>query len=101
DDFLKKVDVKKEERDKYYKSLGHNMNALDKRIAKIAKKLGGINVTFIAEKPSVGARIAEVLSNNNFKEDPWYDFPRRIFYGTFRGVKACFRVVATYGHIYK
>jgi DNA topoisomerase IA len=76
------------------------MAEMDKRLKVIQKQTGGINVTMIAEKPSIATVIAHVLSNNKCKVKKYNGFSRYEFEGEFRGKKAFFTIISVFGHLY-
>lgn len=99
--FLKRVDIPQKDKLKYLQSLVHDMPKLLKRLKKIETVKGGINVVMIAEKPSVAQVISKVLSKdkvNDFQDDGFCVFE---YEDKFHDIKAYFRVLSTYGHIYK
>jgi hypothetical protein len=68
--FLDKTDYNDTQRDEYYEGLKVNMTALDKRMrGTLINGKKGINVTMIAEKPSIAKIIADALSNGKSKEN--------------------------------
>lgn len=77
------------------------MAEMDKRLKDIQKATGGINVTMIAEKPSIAMVIAHVLSNNQCTKKKYNGFYRYEFKGLFRGKKAFFTIISVFGHLYK
>ena len=77
------------------------MYAMVKRLKAIQGKKGRINVTMMAEKPSVARKIAEVLSNNKCREMRDCGFARFEYKGKFKEVNAFFRIFSVYGHVYK
>jgi DNA topoisomerase IA len=78
------------------------MAAFDIRLENIQKETGGgINVTMIAEKPSIAKVIAHVLSNNTCERKSYNGFVRYEYKGEFRGKKAFFTIISVFGHIYK
>ena len=95
-DFLKEHDFSEEQRESYYKNLEVDVDEMTQSF-----KNNGINVTMIAEKPSVAQVIAKVLSNNQCKMKRFKKFTRYEYYGKFRGIKAFFTVVYVNGHIYR
>lgn len=79
------------------------MDAFDSRLDKIAQKKGGVNVTMIAEKPSVAKAMALILGHSSqyFEEYQSNGFTVYEYSGTFRGFDAHFRILSVYGHIYR
>ena len=94
-DFLKKYDFSEKERKSYYKGLEVDVDAMINSFNE-----EGINVTMIAEKPSVAKFIAHVLSNNKCKTKHTQGFTRYEYYGEFKKKEAFFTVVSVYGHLY-
>lgn len=99
--FLEQVDTSETDRDKYYSSLEHDMDAMRNRLKDIEKWKGGINICMIAEKPKVAEVISQVLSNNEQQSIRDGGFTRHEYNGNFLGVRACFRVLSVFGHIYQ
>jgi hypothetical protein len=91
------------------KELKVDMNALIRDLKRINKN--GIEITIVAEKPSVAQAIAKILgpcdnskkgkARFGFKLEKWMGFKSFHFPGRFRGIPANFKVISTYGHIYK
>ena len=115
---FKKSDYNARQRKGYYDSLNMNMKELAKRLKRIESETKGVNVTMIAEKPSVARVMANVLYQyfNNHEDknmhqssshkDPRIEksedgFTRFEFYGEFFGAKAFFTITSVFGHIYK
>jgi DNA topoisomerase III len=70
-------------------------------LEQIEEEKGGINVTMIAEKPKIARKIAEVVSRYNFNTIKEGKMIKYEFEGEFKGIKAAFRVLSVFGHIYK
>lgn len=79
----------------------HDPDELFPRLKAIHAKKKVLDITLVTEKPSVSFIIASVLSKNTFKTASSNGFPLHYFSGHYKGLKANFWVLATYGHIYK
>ena len=99
--FLAKDDVKLKARTKYYDSLKVDLDELDYKLNQKYEQKEYLRVSIIAEKPSIARRIAEVLSGDSFEIQQWQGFRTLYFNGYFREFEASFRVMSTFGHIYK
>ena len=113
---FKKSDYNARQRKGYSDSLNMNKKELAKRLKRIESETTGVNVTMIAEKPSVARVMANVLYQYFHEDKKMHQssshkiprieksedgFTRFEFYGEFFGAKAFFTITSVFGHIYK
>ena len=72
--FMKKADIDRREQTKMQNSLMVNMKRVFSVLEEDVQRYGGINVTMVAEKPTVAFEIAKILSNNTCKVEHWNRF---------------------------
>lgn len=81
--------------------LFYDMQKMKNELKQIRKIKGGINVTMVAEKPSVARTIAAVLSRGEHETSEWEGTKTHVYHGEFLDQPAYFSIVSVYGHLYK
>ena len=101
DRILDDFEISDEEREEYKENLYVDLRRLKKRLSLIYQNKKCINVTIVAEKPSIGRKIAVEVSKGNFKLSNWCNFKYYTFIEKYLGFRAKFTIISTFGHIYK
>ncbi|CAI2362410.1 unnamed protein product [Moneuplotes crassus] len=76
---------------------------LNKRLKKIYKENGVINIAMIAEKPKVARSLLKILleEGSEWYEDDYKGHKVLQFQGEYKGMIANFNILSVYGHIYR
>lgn len=96
----KKAKVKEVRKPKRVSDLEHDMDVLDDRLMEIVHRKKGINVTMIAEKPSVAQSISNVLFGKKAIKQKWRKIKSYEYQGVFRDLPAYFSLISVEGHLY-
>ena len=98
--FLKRVDIKPEEKKIHKKNLIHKMIDVEKRLDYIVSRKRKLNVVMIAEKPKIASIISNSLNERRVDPKIWNNYLDFKFDHPFKGYNASFTVWSVFGHVY-